>query len=1672
MKRKLLKAAKILLWVIASVIILVVLLAVSLNIPAVQNFVKNRVVHYVAKKTHTVVTLESIKIAFPKDVVLQKFYLEDLSGDTLLYANRLSVDISLFKLLKNQVEIKNIELENMRANVKRIEPDSNFNFSFLVDAFMSDQKKPDEQVKKDSTSALKFSIDKFSFKDVGINYRDDLTGNNVQLHFGEFSSKINSFDIQKQNFDITSVLLSDASLRYNQRKPLEQLAEHLEDSIDSGKVKAKKLPLIKIGDLNLRSVHVDFDDQTSDTRADLKLTELTFSNLLANLEKMRYSADGVALNKSKVSLAFKPAPKTKSTKTDTTVTSPLSVTLKKLSLSDNQIQFDNLSEKATSRGMDFNHLLIQKLNVSTNALHYSADTIAVQVNSASFIERSGFKLDRLAGNVSYLPGGITLDGFILQTPNTRIVSKASVLYSSVEDLTKYPEKVKVSLNVNNSVIGLRDIAYFNHSIPANYRNLKLKINTVMKGTIANLEVPTLTASGLTRTAVNISGRVKGLPDVKKAFMDIQIKNLATSRADILAIMPVPSNITLPAFAAAKGRFKGSMHNFNTHLDIRSDMGNASLTAQLQGPKGREKYIATVTATNLDAGRLLRQQPKLGRVSFKAQVSGTGLDARKANATFKANINRAYYNQYTYKNIALSGRYANQHLTLKGKSTDDALNFNLTATANLGGTYPQIATQVELTEIDLQKLHFSTSEFKVAGTMKADFKTADIDFLNGNVFATGLQVVKDGKRFNVDTIVLTATSTAMENSLLLRSEFARVQLQGKYQLTKLGSAFVNQINKYYAFGTVTNIPDQRVAFSVNLYNPKILKDFLPDLKNLSPANFSGLLDTRKDSLRVNGWLPQITYGDYSLDSTRLIVGNASGRLNYQFNIRRVQSPSIQLYYSEISGSAANNLVDVSMMLRDNRQKDRYSVAGTFTSMNKDFRFSLLPGKLLLNYQPWTVAPDNYLQFGASGILAHQFHLSQNEQLIQINSQTSVPNSPMDVTIKNLRLETITNFAQTDSTLLGGTLNGTALVRDIATSPKFEGTLSIAQLRYKKDVLGDLRMTVNNLTTNAFEVNGAITGVHSLRVNGFYYTAPQSALDLTLHVDKLDLSAAESISGGQIRNGTGNLKGDFTIKGNLDAPKILGNLKFNQAGFNIKYVNSYFRIPDEQIDFTTEGIRFNNFTLIDSLNKTAVVDGMVYTSDYRKYRFDLSVKADNFRVLHSTAADNELIYGLMYISTNVQIKGDMNEPVVNGYATINDGTKFFFALPADDPSVIEQGGIVQFIDEDAPPFNGKKALNVDSLTRAPLKGMNLSVNIDIDKNAELNVVVDPANGDALRVKGQGSLNATVDPSGKTSLTGRYDLTDGSYNLSVGGLARKDFKIQSGSSIIWTGEPTTAEINITALYEVNTAAIDLVADQVETMDASVRNTYKQKLPFQVFLHLTGELMKPTIAFKLDLPENERGGTVGYAAFTRLQQINQNENQLNKQVFALLALNRFISDNPFESLAGGTTTSTLARQSVSRLLTEQLNNLASDLIKGVDINIGLKSTEDYSSGSMENRTDLEVGLTKKLLNDRLTISVGSNFGIEGNRPANQSSSNIAGNINVEYLLSADGRYRLRFYRRNQTEAVVEGQIIETGVGFALVVDYNRFREIFRRSGKKVRLSKELPVVETIPQNNDEKKP
>src|SRR5690606_34861045 len=160
-----------------------------------------------------------------------------------------------------------------------------------------------------------------------------------------------------------------------------------------------------------------------------------------------------------------------------------------------------------------------------------------------------------------------------------------------------------------------------------------------------------------------------------------------------------------------------------------------------------------------------------------------------------------------------------------------------------------------------------------------------------------------------------------------------------------------------------------------------------------------------------------------------------------------------------------------------------------------------------------------------------------------------------------------------------------------------------------------------------------------------------------------------------------------------------------------------------------------------------------------------------------------------------------------------------------------------------------------------------------------------------------------------------------------------------------------------------------------------------------------------------------------------------MNKQAFAILTLGRFITDDPFSTMGG--TTEYLVRQSAARMLSQQLNQIAGNLVKGLDLSMDLSSDEDYSTGQKVNRTDLNITASKRLFNDRLTLTVGNDFQLEGQPVQDRQSSFIPGTLSADYKLSADGRYTLRAYRSSQLQNIIDGYVTETGLGFRLTVEY-----------------------------------
>jgi hypothetical protein len=1634
--------------------------------PPVQNFIRKKAVSYLENKLHTRVEIGKIAIGLPKKVVVEGIYVEDQQKDTLLYGGSIKVDVALLKIIFNgEITINQLEIKDITAKIKRQLPDTAFNFQFIVDAFS-----PKEPSVKDpadtSSSSTKIDVKKVVLDNIRVQYKDVVTGNDAEVWLTHFDTRIDKFDLDHQSFDVPRTNLNGLVAKIYQSKPL-STPEPIETDIREAE---EPIALqLAFREIDLKKIHVDYKNDVSATYSLLDLGTLNIRPNKIDLANRIIDVNNITLENTIAAIRLgkkeeaKVVEKEVEQELETQANAGWRIKAGSIDLNNNNLRFDNDNSPRQAKGMDFAHLKTDSLTLQVKNFLFSNDSIAGRIGKGTFKEQSGFVLQALETNFLYAHNQSYLNDLYLKTAGTELKRDITLRYDSIAVLKNDIGNLQLDLNIDNSHILVGDILTFVPDLQQQPAfadpNTTWYLDTRIKGRVADMQVDALQITGLKDTRIDISGNLAGLPDMKQLNANLVIRNISSSRRDMNLFIPrntLPQNITLPGTLAIKGRVSGNTTNLNTDISLNTDLGNASVKGSLRqlNDPANMGYDATVQTSSLDLGTILQNKENFGPVTLTMTAKGKGTDPRTADAAFEGRVQSAVLKGYTYRDLTIKGGIANQQATLDMGMVDPNIHFALNASADLAKEYPAVKLNAMIDSIKAEQLHLSSGALVYRGKIEADFPITDPDQLEGTLLVTQSLLVRDQQRLQLDTLSVEAGKTDTGRYVAIQSNLMNARLEGEYKLTQLGNVFQQTIQPYFAVGSgdsTSSDAREPYDFTFNAFvvdNPAI-KVFIPALEGMDSITIRSRFS---DS---SGWnaeikAPSIDMGTNQVRDLQVVAGTSDSALTVVATVAQIKSgTNIELDNTTVTASLANNNIDFSLNIKDKELKNKYIVKGLVEQPRSgDYAISLKPDSLLLNYEAWTIADSNKFVIAKDGLNAKDFTLSKNGQQLSINSTVATANAPMEVSFENFQVATLTGFVQTDSTLVRGMLNGKATFNNLTNEPVFVGDLTINDLSLKSDTVGNVHILVDNKVKDTYAADVSITGRgNDVRLAGNYYLKTgASNFDFDLDIKEMPMSTAQAFSGGAIRESTGSVNGKFDVTGTIDQPKVKGVLNFNKTGFNLSMLNSYFTIDNEKVSVDDQGIRFDQFEIKDSAQNSLRLNGIAATTNFRNYNLDLTLKANNFRALNSTKKDNKLFYGQLYFNTDLRIKGTEAAPAIDGRLVVRDKTKMTVVLPQREPGVVEREGIVEFVDMDAPLSDSLFLAAYDSMNTSALTGMDISVNVEIDKEADFSLVIDEGNGDFLNVRGEALLNAGIDPTGQVSLTGSYELEEGSYDLTLD-LFRRKFNIQKGSKIVWEGEPTKANVDITAVYIANTAPLDLVKNQLEPdISSSTRNTYLQKLPFEVYLMMEGKLLQPDISFDVKLPEDKSyvvGGDIITTVRTRLDQLRQEPGEMNKQVFSLLLLNRFVAENPFASSGGATNASTIARQSASKLLTEQLNKLADDLVTGVDLNFDVASSEDYTTGARRDRTDLNVGLSKQLLNDRLTVSIGSNFELEGPQSSSQSS-NIAGNVALDYRLSKDNRYLLRAYRRNEYQGIIEGYVIETGVGFIITLDYNRFRDIF----------------------------
>lgn len=580
---------------------------------------------------------------------------------------------------------------------------------------------------------------------------------------------------------------------------------------------------------------------------------------------------------------------------------------------------------------------------------------------------------------------------------------------------------------------------------------------------------------------------------------------------------------------------------------------------------------------------------------------------------------------------------------------------------------------------------------------------------------------------------------------------------------------------------------------------------------------------------------------------------------------------------------------------------------------------------------------------------------------------------------------------------------------------------------------------------------VDGTHSYMVANaeMINNGEETEIDATVQIDSLNLGLAEPFLMNQFNTFTGSLNGNVSITGNMNKPIIAGEININKTEVNPKIINTPVHIDKQNLVFKKDRLTLNKFELTDNQKNSAFVSGYVDVADIKNIRFNLSLLANKFKLLNKPASAGGSFYGNVTADVNADIKGTATSPVISLNAAFKYDSEFYYVAPESNSGAEKQEGVIVFV-------NKNKETKQDSVSQteaekkqiSPPSSIDISTNLEITDKLKATIITDPYSDESLEIKGNGNLSFNITEGGNPRLVGTYNITSGKYKLKLYEVLRREFDIESGSKLTWSGDILDATADISASYRVNASSASLQNVLVSSGDNGSQASYSQ-IPVDVVLNLSGKLLTPDIDFDIKLDESYNES--GVQAF--VLNLNENESELNKQVFSLLLFNSFLNEgfgnkNPFAYELSNT-----AQKSLSSLLSASLNRFTSQYITGANISFDIKSYNKQQD-ILSPVTNFKMDFQKNLFNNRLSVQVGGNLVVDEEEMKSQTDigNSLAGEFLLEYKITKNGALILQGYNKTEYGDIVDGELKKTGVALIFNKEFDTFRELFNRKNKKAK--------------------
>ncbi len=1469
-------------------------------------------------------------------------------------------------LLRREVTAYASEATGMQIQVERI--DLRFPLNLLVRGVEVIQQ-PDTLLSLESLNVRvqawplikgKVEVDEVTLNQVAVNSAGLIEGMKIKGVLGRFFLQSHGVDLSNEIAIINQVDLSDTHVQL----VMNDTTTAPKDTTASAPVNWK----VDLHQLNLGNVSFSMQLPADSMRMAAYISEASVSDAQADLKNQFYS-------------------------------------LKQFLLSGGSANYDTGAAKPVE-GFDASHIAVRDIRIGLDSLLYKGRNMNAVLREFSMNERSGLSITSLAGRAYSNDSIICVPGLKLQTPHSEIDLSAHTYW----ELVNIPTTGRLSANLN-AYIGKEDVMLFTGGLPDSFKEAypfrPLVIRAGTDGNLKEMQISRFTVDLPGAFSLEGGGLLENLADSITRSGTVGLK-MTTQNLNFLTALSgeapngtivIPDSMDL----VAKVDINGPAYKAN--LKLREGQGTIDMDAALNTLT--EVYKADLKINNLQLHNFLPKD-SIYELSLSADAEGRGLDVMSYRSFAKLNLSldQLHYAQYHLSNVDLTGALKGALVTARLTSDNALLKMTTEAEYNLAHSYPDGKVTMDVTQLDLHELGLMPQPMKhpLAFNFSAEAR-------QNRVFT---HLVSGDMKLNL------SARSGVEPLIRQSTHFVDV-LMRQIDEKALDHAELREA-----------LPTAILSFSAGKENP--LAYFLAT-QNISYQDASMKFGTAPDwgingkaaihTLKVDTLQLDTIFFTVKQDTTsmKLRAGVINGPKNPQFSF----STAIT---GEIRDRDAELLVDY---------KNEKGETGVLLGVNAR---PLFEGHGKGNGIAFTLIPENPI------IAFQKFHFNEKHNWIYLHKNMrvyanvdmwddegmgfrihSVPGDTVslqniDVEIRRIRLAELSSVLPYFPEITG-LFSAEAHYVQTEKDLQLSAELSIDELTYERERIGDVTLGATWLPGEQGKqyLNAYLNHdqVEVLLADGKLIPTGtgKDSLEVNTELDHFPLRVANVFVPDQMVTLSGDLDGNLKITGSTEQPLINGELSLDSVAVLSRQYGARFMFDNRPVQINNNRLLFDKFAIYTTSKNPFTIDGYVDFRDMSRPMANLNMLAQNYTLLDAKRTRESLVYGKVFADFRATVKGPLDGLNMRGNISLLGNTDVSYIL-TDSPLTVQDrlGSLVTFTS-----FSDTTTVVRQEVPTVSLGGLDMVMMVHIDPSVRLKVDLDASNDNRIELEGGGDLSMKYTPQGDLTLTGRYTLSGGLMKYALPVIAAKEFAIDNGSYVEWTGNPMDPMLNFKA------------TDRIRASVSEGENGGTRTVNFDVSIVIKNRLDNLSFAFDVSAPED---------ATIQNELTAMGAEERGKQALYIMVMKTYLGTGPIGGGGGGVGKLNMG-SALNSVLSSQINSLMGNL-KNASVSVGIEDHDLSDTGGK--RTDYSFRYSQRLFNNRFQIVIGGKVSTGEN--ATNNAESFIDNISLEYRLDRTGtRYVRLFYDKNY-ESVLEGEITETGVGLVLRKKLDKLSELFIFKKKK----------------------